>query len=96
MDMPEFEHFKETMRKLCTELENLSIENSVYFDLILEARIISYEELKETAAKALLDPERRAEAHQNYSDMWKAVDEASSGAAFEEMLNSLPPTDKPN
>lgn len=34
------EHLKETLRKLCTEVENLAIENMVYFDAILETNAL--------------------------------------------------------
>jgi hypothetical protein len=90
------EQFKETLRRLCIEVENLAIENAVYFDTILASGIIPYEILKEMVAKGLLDEERRKVAHETYSEMWKAVEDSGTGAALEDLLNSLPPTDKPN
>ncbi|MGB8029529.1 MAG: hypothetical protein WCF30_07665 [Terracidiphilus sp.] len=90
------EHFKDTLRKLCTEVENLTIENLVYFDAILESNAINVPTLKEQVAAALLDPKKRKEVHQMYSEMWKAVEDSGLDAFFQGLLQDLPPTDKPN
>lgn len=90
------EEFKSILRRLCTEVENLTIENLVYFDAILESGTINLPALKERVAEALLDSERRKDAHQMYSEMWKAVEDTALYAFFEDQLNSLPPTDKLN
>ncbi len=92
----QLEHFKETLRKLCTEVENLTIENFVYYDAILESRSINLPALKERVAQAQLDPKRRKEVHQMYSEMWKAVDGTGTDAFFEDLLKNLPPSGKPN
>lgn len=84
------------MRKLCTEVEDQSIENAVYFDAILETGTISRADLRHRVKEALRDPKKRAEARKMYSEMWKAVDEAGEGAVFEDLIKNLPPTDKPN
>jgi hypothetical protein len=52
--------------------------------------------LKERVVQAQLDPERRKEVHEMYSEMWKALEDTGLGAFFEDLLNNLPPTDKPN
>lgn len=94
--MNEIERFRETMRKLCTEIESQAIENMVYFDAILETGTISLADLKRRVSDALADPKKRAEARRMYSEMWKAVDEAGKGAVFEDLIKNLPPTDRPN
>lgn len=94
--MNEFERFKQIMRKLCTEVENQAIENMVYFDAILATGTISLAELKDRVADALVDPKKRTEARQMYSEMWKAVDEAGAGVVVEDLIRNLPPTDRPN
>jgi archaellum component FlaC len=90
------EHLKETLRKLCMEVENLAIENTVYFDAILESRTINLPNLKERVAEAQLDPVKRKEVRQMYSEMWKAVEDSGTDAFFEGLLKDLPPTGEPN
>lgn len=90
------EQFKETLRRLCFEVENLAIENFVYFDAILESGTINIPTLQERVARAQQDPQRGNEVHQMYSEMWKAVEETGKDAFFEDLLKDLPPTDKPN
>ncbi len=90
------EHFKQTLRKLCIEVENLSIENGVYFDAILESRTLNLPELKARVEEAQLDPEKRREIHEMYSEMWKAVEDTGTDAFFEGLLKDLPPSGKPN
>lgn len=78
-------------------MENLAIENRFYFDLILSKNLNpSSDSLKEALARALADPVLRSEVHQQYAEMWKALEEAGTDAVFEDMLERLPPTDKPN
>lgn len=96
MSTPELEAFREILRSLCVEVENLSIENSVYFDAILESRTISLPALREKVAQAQLDPGKRKEARQAFSGMWKAIEDSGSAAVFENLLDNLPPTGKPN
>lgn len=90
------DHFKDTLRKLCTHIENLTIENQVYFDAILERGGINLPTLEERLAEAQLDPEKRKEVHQMYSQMWQALEDDGLNAFFEGLLEDLPPTDKPN
>lgn len=96
MPASELEAFLEILRALCVEVENLSIENGVYFDTILESGTINLPTLKERVAAAQADPEKRKEARQVFSLMWKAIEDSGSAAIFEGLLNNLPPTDKPN
>ncbi len=94
--MTPLEQFKETLRRLCSLVEDLAIENMVHFDAIIESRTINFPELKERVAEAQADPEKRKEVHQMYWEMWKAVEDTGTDAFFEDLLKSLPPTDKPN
>ena len=84
------------MRQVCKLAEDQAIENMVYFDAILETGTISHLDLKQKVAEALRDPKRREEAHKMYSEMWEAADKAGAKAVFEDLLNNLPATEKPN
>jgi hypothetical protein len=91
-----FERFKEIMRRVCTTIEDITIENTLYSELITEGRAISPEDLNGQVAKALLDPENRKAARELYSGLWKALDEVGADAYSEALLRDLPSTDKPN
>lgn len=95
-DPMELNRFKETMRQLCVRVEDQEIENMVYFDLIIESGIISLKDLKQRVDDALLDPDRRKKVREMYSAMWKAIDDSGTNAVAQDLLNNLPPTDKPN
>lgn len=84
------------LRQLCTLVENLAIENQVYFDAILESGSINLPNLEERVNEAQVDPEKRKQVHQMYSEMWKVVEDTGTAAFFEDLLKDLPPTDKPN
>jgi hypothetical protein len=90
------EQFKETLRKLCTELENMSIENEVCSDLIINVGIVSLDELKRAVNRALADPEKRKEARKQFAEMWVALDQFGTAAFYEELLRDLPPSGKPS
>lgn len=91
-----FERFKEIMRRVCTVIEDLTIENSVYALTITDKQLISPAELKEWVASALLNPESREAAHQAYSGLWKAFEEVGEQAYFEALLRDLPSKNRPN
>jgi hypothetical protein len=90
------DHFKETLRKICTLIEDLTIENQVYFDVILERGGINLPTLEERVVEARLDPKKRDEVHRMYSEMWQALEGGGLDAFFEALLRDLPPTDRPN
>jgi len=90
------EQFKDTLRRICAELENLSITNDVYWEILIGKAVVTHDALMKIRDEALLDPGRRERTRQDFSDMWKTLDDVGTSAFFEEMLNSLPPTDKPN
>ena len=90
------EHFKETLRRICVHIEDLTIENQVCFDRILEVGGINLPDLKERVADAQNDPAKRKEVHEMYSEMWKSLEDSGLNAFFEGLLKDLPPTDKPN
>ncbi|MGO9775660.1 MAG: hypothetical protein ACLQGT_05855 [Terracidiphilus sp.] len=94
--MSAIDHFRETIRKLCTAVEDEAIENQVYWKIILDSGITSLADLKQRVEDALQDPARRAEAHEMYSEMWKTLEDTGIDAFFEDLLKDLPPTDKPN
>lgn len=94
--MSAIDHFRKTLRTLCTAVEDEAIENMVYFDAILETRAISLSALKQRVEDALQDPEKRTEVRKMYSEMWKAIEETGTDAFFEDLLKDLPPTGMPN
>jgi hypothetical protein len=94
--MSAIDHFRQTIRMLCTAVEDEAIENQVYWQIILDSGIISLADLKQRVEDALQDPEKRAAAHKMYSEMWKALEDTGIDAFFEDLLKDLPPTDKPN
>jgi hypothetical protein len=91
-----FERFRELMRSVCTAIEDLAIENTVYALAIADEELVSPVELKERVATALLDPDARAAARQAYSGLWKAFEGVGEQAYFEALLRDLPKTEKPN
>ena len=84
-----------TLRQLCTELENLAIENDAYRQLLL-LMCVSPEKLDALRDEVLADPQKRIQARHDYAAMRNALERAGIDAELEELLNSLPPTDKPN
>lgn len=94
--MSALDHFRQTIRTLCTAVEDEAIENQVYWQIILDSGIISLPDLKQRVEDAQADPEKRAEVHEMYLEMWKALEETGTDAFFEDLLKDLPPTDKPN
>jgi hypothetical protein len=90
------EHFKETLRQICVQVENQAIENRVYFDAILERGGINLPNLREKVVQAQADPAIRKEVHMMFSGMWKGLDESGIAAFGEGLLEDLPPTDTPN
>jgi Tfp pilus assembly protein PilN len=94
--MSAIDHFRQTIRTLCTAVEDEAIENQIYWKIILDSGIISLSDLKQRVEDAQADPQKRAETHKMYSEMWKALEETGTDAFFEDLLKDLPPTDKPN
>lgn len=92
----QFEHFKETLRRFGTVIEDLTIENQVYFAAILESSEINFPTLTEQVAEAKADPERRKQVHQMYSEMWQALEGDGIAAYGEGLLQDLPRTEKLN
>ena len=91
-----FEQFKETVRRVCAIIEDITIENIFYTEILAELGKVSPEVLKERVAAALLKPENWKAAHALYAGMWKALDEVGVDAYFEALLRELPSTGKAN
>jgi len=53
------EQFNETLRRICTELENLSITNDVYGKILVGKGVVTHDALMNIRDEALLDPGRR-------------------------------------
>jgi hypothetical protein len=94
--MTEIAKLKEHLHKLCTEVENLSIENAVYFDAVIESRTINIPDLNDQVAQALINPERRKTAQVQYAEMRQALSDTALDAVFADLLANLPKHQKPN
>jgi len=94
--MTEIEKLKQTLHQICTEIENQSIENDVYYEAILDSRSINLPDLKQRVDAAIADPERRKTAQQRYAEMRLAISDAALNAAFSDLLANLPENQKPN
>jgi hypothetical protein len=94
--MSAIDHLRDTLRKLCTELENMSIINDAYWDLIAHTGIASHDDLKRLANQALDDPDKRKQAHEQFAEMWAALEKCGTDVWYEELLKDLPPSGKPN
>jgi len=90
------EKFRADLRALCTLIEDMTIENQVYFDAILDAGGINIPSLKDQVKDAQSDPVRRKQVHEQYSEMWAAVEASGNAALSQALLEDLPQTDKPN
>lgn len=91
-----FERFKELMRSICTKIEDITIENTVYSEIITKKRVVSPEKLEKLVASALLDPENRKAAREVYAPLWKAFEGVGNDAYFEALLRDIPSSGKPN
>jgi hypothetical protein len=90
------EKFKADLRAICTLIEDVTIENEVYFDTILDAGDVDFQTLKDRVQAAQKDQERRKKVHQMYAEMWSALEVSGVAALFEGLLEDLPPNDTPN
>ncbi len=88
--------FEQALRKLYEEVENLAIENDVYYDAILESGNINLPQLKLDVEAAKANPEKRAEVRQRYADLWQAISRAGLQAEIDGLLRELPLSEKPN
>jgi hypothetical protein len=93
---PELDKFKAKLREFFHQIENLSIENSVYYELVLGNRTLTGANLHEMVQEALHDPQKRQKVLQQFSEMWMALDKIGTAAWIEEMMNSLPSSSTPN
>jgi hypothetical protein len=91
-----YEHFRDTLRKICDLIEDMAIENQIYTEVILENVNISLSALQARVAEARLDPERRKQAQETYAALRQALEQTGIAALGEGLLEDLPPTDKPN
>jgi hypothetical protein len=84
------------LRRFLVEIENLAIENRVYFDLLLERSPVPHDRLRELVNHAQQDQNIRDETHQQYAQMWQSIEQAALSAFAEEHLSQTPMPDKPN
>ena len=92
---PKLEEYRAVLRRLCECLENISIESDACREVAL-AHGATFYEIDEVKKAALLDPEIRKQAREDYKEMWKALEVSGEAAFFEDLLQSLPTPEKPN
>jgi hypothetical protein len=90
------EKFKADLRALCTLIEDLQIQNFVYYDAILEVGGINLPALEDRVKEAHGDPVKRKQVHEMYSQMWEGLETSGNAALAQALLEDLPQTDKPN
>ncbi|MES2391616.1 MAG: hypothetical protein V4555_08250 [Acidobacteriota bacterium] len=94
-DPSKLAEYRAVLHKLCECLENISIESDACWNVAL-AHGATFYELQEAKQAALLDPQIRKQAREDYSAMWKALEASGEAAFFEDLLQSLPTPEKPN
>lgn len=90
------EKFRADLRAICMLIEDLQIQNFVYYDAILEVGGINLPALEDRVKEAQVDPARRKQVHEMYSQMWEGLEKSGNAALSQALLEDLPPTDKPN
>jgi hypothetical protein len=88
------EQFKETLRKICTQVEELWIEKETYWEFIISKGMGNPHELQRIADQALADPETRKRTREEFSGMWKALEEVGTAAWLEDILKDGPASKK--
>lgn len=88
--------FKDVLRKLATELEDIWIEKETYRELVVLSGVSTSQVLQDSVEKALADPENRKRVRERFSAMWEALDEVGSSAWIEDLLKRHSPSGKPN
>jgi hypothetical protein len=81
----ESEDLKESLHDVCIEIENLAIENLVYFLAIAQGQVISLSEVERRVADALADPKKRAEVREMYSEIWRVLERIGHRSSVNEM-----------
>jgi hypothetical protein len=74
----------------------VSIINDAYYEIIVSAGIFNHDDLIGIRDRTLLHPEKWEQAHRDFAEMWKALGTYGKAAFYEEMLDNLPSTVKPN
>ena len=89
------EQFKNVLRKIAQELEDLSIEKELYQNMLL-ASGVTLDALEEAAKQALADPETRKVTHNQLLGMWETLEKTGTDAWIEDLLKGPSPSGKPN
>jgi len=84
------------LRKLCTELEDLWIEKEAYRNFILMMGTANFDYLDALKTGSLADPVIRSQTHEQFAEMWAALDEAGISAWYEDLLRQHPVRGKPS
>ena len=93
--MTEAERFKGVLRQIVEQVDQLWVEREACRKLAVSKGATCFE-VEQAMRDDLDDPVIRAESRETFRDMWTALESAGLSALFDEMLQSLPPTDRPN
>ncbi|HSY34420.1 MAG TPA: hypothetical protein VK814_01590 [Acidobacteriaceae bacterium] len=94
--MSDLEAFRQTLLKIIETVEDLAIENEVYYDAILESRNINLPQLKRDVDAAKTNPEKRAEVRQCYAEARQGISDAGIRAYAAHLFAALPKPEKLN
>lgn len=93
--MSEEKLLMDSIRNLVGQLHNLWIEKEACAQLAI-SKGATEAEVESAKQDALNDPEIQVQTREQFSGMWEALEGGAKTLLFAEMLQSLPPTDKPN
>ena len=93
---PEYEALIDLLRGFFRQVEDMAIENQLYFEIILDRCPLPAQTLRDKVKTAQDDPVRRLEVKKQFAAMWKAIESAGKSAFAEEHLNKDLPSEKPN
>jgi hypothetical protein len=92
----DFEKVRDIVRQLAKMAEDMWIERESMKITLHQVCGFPKETIEESLAIAKKSEEMRAEAHQAFSGMWKALEDASFEIVAEELMKDPPSNDKPN
>ena len=94
--MSEIEDFRQTLFKIIETLEDLAIENDVYYDAILKSGKVNLPQLERDVSNARTNPEKRAEIRQRYAEARQGISDDGIRAYAAHLLANLPKPQRPN
>jgi hypothetical protein len=90
------EQFKATLLELCTQLQNTWIEKEAYWDFIVNTGLSTPSDLEALKQRILVSPLYHRRFRENFADFVQTVQQLGVAAFAEDLLENLPPDEKPN